>query len=60
MMSGLVTFLEMGGYARYLWPAYGLSMLVLLLNVIIPLLRERAIYRRLRRRHQGSGHEPQA
>jgi heme exporter protein D len=51
-MSGLATFLDMGGYARYLWPAYGLSMLVLLLNVIIPLLRERAIQRRLRRRHE--------
>jgi len=51
-MSGLAAFLDMGGYARYLWPAYGLSMLVLVLNVAIPLLRERALHRRLRRRHE--------
>ena len=25
-------FLEMGGYARYVWPAYGLTALVLLWN----------------------------
>jgi heme exporter protein CcmD len=24
----------MGGYARYLWPAYGLTLLVVLLNAI--------------------------
>lgn len=56
-MSGLMAFLDMGGYARYLWPAYGLSLLVLVLNVILPLLRERALYRRLQRRHEGSSHE---
>jgi heme exporter protein CcmD len=27
-------FLAMGGYARYLWPAYGLTLLVVLLNAI--------------------------
>ncbi|WP_428096926.1 heme exporter protein CcmD [Candidatus Rariloculus sp.] len=29
-MSG---FLEMGGYAAYVWPAYGITLLVLVLNV---------------------------
>jgi heme exporter protein D len=28
----LQTFLEMGGYAEYVWPAYGLTALVLLWN----------------------------
>ena len=25
-------FLAMGGYARYLWPAYGITLLVVVLN----------------------------
>jgi len=28
-MSALDTFLAMGGYARYVWPAYGFAVLVL-------------------------------
>ena len=28
----LKAFLEMGGYAEYVWPAYGLTALVLLWN----------------------------
>jgi heme exporter protein CcmD len=28
----LKSFLEMGGYAEYVWPAYGLTALVLLWN----------------------------
>jgi heme exporter protein CcmD len=28
----LKTFLEMGGYAEYVWPAYGLTALILLWN----------------------------
>jgi heme exporter protein D len=28
----LETFLNMGGYARFVWPAYGLTALVLLWN----------------------------
>lgn len=28
-MEALQSFLQMGGYAGFVWPAYGLSMLVL-------------------------------
>jgi heme exporter protein D len=28
-MDALQRFLEMGGYARFVWPAYGLAVLVL-------------------------------
>lgn len=28
-MEGLSSFLAMGGYAEYVWPAYGLTVLVL-------------------------------
>ena len=29
-MSGLTTYLAMGGYAAYVWPAWGLTALVML------------------------------
>lgn len=33
-MSALTAFLRMGGYARYLWPAYGIAFTVLILNIV--------------------------
>jgi heme exporter protein D len=27
-------FLEMGGYAAYVWPSYALSIIVIVLNVV--------------------------
>jgi heme exporter protein D len=50
-MSELSAFFQMGGYARYVWPAYGLTLLVLAANVLIPLWRERAVRRLLARRY---------
>ena len=38
-------FFHMGGYAFYVWSAYGVTLVVLLLNVILPLRR----YSRLKR-----------
>jgi heme exporter protein CcmD len=32
-MSALAQFFDMGGYARYLWPSYGITFLVLGLNI---------------------------
>jgi len=51
-MANISTFLAMGGYARFVWPAYGLTLLVLTANVMLPLWRERALRRRLRRRYE--------
>ena len=33
-MTNLHDFLAMGGYAPYVWPAYGLTLLVLTLNIL--------------------------
>ncbi|HTW38487.1 MAG TPA: heme exporter protein CcmD [Steroidobacteraceae bacterium] len=30
----MTAFLRMGGYAQYLWPAYGIAFTVLILNII--------------------------
>ena len=45
-------FFSMGGYATYVWSAYGISFVVLILNIILPLLRERKTIRELQRRLQ--------
>jgi heme exporter protein D len=46
-------FLAMGNHALYVWSAYGISLLVLVLNVGVPLLAKRRYLqeqaRRLRR-----------
>ena len=46
-MSSLQSFLHMGGYAIYVWPAYVLTFIVLILNVILPLKREGQFFRAL-------------
>lgn len=33
-MTALAAFLRMGGYARYLWPAYGVTFTVVVLNIV--------------------------
>ena len=40
-------FFAMGGYALFVWSAYGLSAIVLGLNVVAALERERRLQRQL-------------
>jgi len=42
----------MGGYARYVWSAYGIVLAVLVVNVLEPLLARRRLERELARRAQ--------
>ncbi len=46
-------FFHMGGYALYVWLSYGLALVILVWNVIIPMQRRKkhiaTIKRRLRR-----------
>jgi heme exporter protein D len=30
----MTAFLHMGGYARYLWPCYGITLTVIVLNIL--------------------------
>jgi len=48
--GSLQHFLAMGGYAGYLWPAYGIFFIVLLADFIAPTLRRRRLLRELRSR----------
>lgn len=40
-------FFAMGGYAFYVWTAYGITFFVLALNVIIPMVQRRQFLRHL-------------
>ncbi|MDA3920177.1 MAG: heme exporter protein CcmD [Salinisphaera sp.] len=41
-------FFAMGGYARYVWSAYGIAAVVLLVNIVAPVVAHRRIKRRIR------------
>ena len=43
----MIEFLEMGGYAAYVWPAYALTALTLAVSVIAPIRRRRRLIREL-------------
>ena len=42
----MAEFFHMGGYALYVWPALGITCVVLLLNVLLPMQKHRAILRK--------------
>ncbi|WP_196240323.1 heme exporter protein CcmD [Dyella choica] len=44
------SFLAMGGYAAYVWPAYGVFFIVLLIDWLAPQFRRRRLLRELRAR----------
>jgi heme exporter protein D len=48
----MIEFLNMGGYAFYVWSAYGISLVVLMLNIILPIRREKALIESLLKRQQ--------
>jgi heme exporter protein D len=50
MSPSLQSFFAMGGYAAYVWPAYGVFFLVLLIDWLAPQFRRRRLLRELRGR----------
>ncbi len=44
------SFIAMGGYAAYVWPAYAVFFIVLIVDYISPALRRRRDLRELRAR----------
>ena len=48
-MDAVWEFLDMGGYAFYVWWSYAIAAAMLVINVVVPLRRDRALRRRLRR-----------
>ncbi len=43
----LESFLYMGGYAVYVWPAYGVTALVLVGNLVWPVLQRKQLLRQI-------------
>ena len=50
MSGSLHSFFAMGGYAAYVWPAYGVFFIVLLIDWLAPQFRRRRLLRELRAR----------
>jgi len=48
-MDALQEFFHMGGYGFYVWSAYGVALVVLVANVLVPMLRARDLRARLSR-----------
>ena len=58
-MTGVGEFLHMGGYAVYVWTAYGLTVLVLFLNYLWPIRREQKLIRKLSKLQSGKTSQAQ-
>lgn len=46
--DSLQAALEMDGHGSFVWSAYGITLLVLGLTIVLPLLRQRRLLRELR------------
>ena len=46
-------FFRMGGYAVYVWPSYGLALVVLYINYVLPIRHEQKLIRKLSRQQAG-------
>lgn len=47
--SSLNEALQMGGHGVYVWAAYGLTLLVLAINVIAPFLKRKSLVKEIKR-----------
>lgn len=54
-MDTIREFFHMGGYAFYVWSAYGVTFIVLVANVVVPMLRARELRARLARQARMEG-----
>lgn len=46
----LTDFFSMGGYAVYVWSSYGIALVALILNIALPVMKERKTMRELQTR----------
>ena len=42
-------FFAMGGYAFYVWTSYGLTFIVLVLNIVMPIMHRKKVISRVKR-----------
>ncbi len=48
----MTEFFNMGGYAVYVWPSYGLAAIILWLNWYLPTRQHAQVLRQLKRRNR--------
>jgi heme exporter protein D len=51
-------FFHMGGYAVYVWTSYGIALVVLLLNIILPVRQHRKLLTDIARMASRAGRKP--
>ena len=51
----MAEFFHMGGYAVYVWSAYGIWLAVMIINVVQPIMKARGALRRLARTLDSEG-----
>ena len=42
-------FFAMGGYAFFVWMSYGLTLLVIVANIVMPLIQRKQVIKRVKR-----------
>jgi heme exporter protein D len=55
----LTEFFHMGGYAFYVWSSYGLALVVLITNLMLPIIRRRKLIASFARRERRERREQQ-
>ena len=55
-MGGLAEYLDMGGYARYVWPSYGIVVAAIVLNIIWARGKLKRARKEALRADHGKGH----
>lgn len=56
-MDAVQRFLAMGGYAAFVWSAYGLAFVVLVLNALVPRAQEKTLLKQIAARRAPSGED---
>ncbi len=51
----MTEFMDMGGYGLYVWPAYLIVAIVLILNLVVPLRRHRRLLSEISRDKNSNG-----
>jgi heme exporter protein D len=51
-------FFHMGGYGFYVWTSYGIALVVLLLNIILPARQHRKLLTDIARKARRAGSKP--
>jgi len=51
-------FFNMGGYGFYVWSSYGIALVVLLLNIILPVRQHRKLLADIALRARRAGRKP--